>query len=572
MEYKYYSPVVTDRSIDILSEEEVFQSSFSQMKAVANANIEKQKDLMYVKFILCHEGPNLNNDYFLREELDMAYPSIVYKVYNWEHGKQFLGAITDSVLVKPPKGSLDSRWRIECGAVVWKWLVPKYAQQIASKAPTGELRNSMECYYSDYVYVLGDEDIIYTREERPDLEEYIGKLYNGVRVYRGYKNMFFGGAGVVQSPADPDAVFMSVASKEKVSKEIFDINKDNIFEFVTEDVEKEVLYMGESTKKTVEDIGIKEEEKVEEVKDKDPNAVIQVEDVKKEDKEVEKKKDMEAEVKDLSVKDLVKGRSELYKEAASLVQEILYEWDICDHYHNLYSALNTAIHTILWDDIHGDTMVDKEEAITNEIIVFVSELLAIIPAYENILVGKDEAAKEDSKSENLEEEDTIESNEEAEDAEEVEGDSVTVSLSRDFEAIKQENEKLKKQLDEVEQKYADFKAKIEEEKAEIEREQVAKARMEELVKIGCRFDDEQYSRVKERVKNQSKEDFADFKDIISGLASKAEDFNVSKEQASDKVKKGSAKLDINALNIESKDQSLKDKYKALAKAALKLDD
>lgn len=206
--------ILSGSGISVIDFDDVFTSEFDGLKeAAASVNRNKNKDLMFVRFDLVHEGPNANGDYFFREELENAWDTLINKPLNWEHGEPNIGVITDAVLRKPDEASSDQRWYIECAAVVWKRRYPMFAEIIKRDALIGRVATSMECYFPDYVYILGNEDNIVLREEASFLENYVGSVYEGSPVYRGLLGILFGGVGVVANPADKHALFKSVARK-----------------------------------------------------------------------------------------------------------------------------------------------------------------------------------------------------------------------------------------------------------------------------------------------------------------------------------------------------------------------
>lgn len=210
----------------VIDNNDIFDTEFDGLKTVAATH--RDKDLMFVRYVLCHEGPNKNGDYFFRSELEKAEKTPQHKPINWEHNLPIIGVVTDSVLRKPVPDAKDSRWYIECAGVIWKYFFPQFAAEIKAKAESGILGNSMECYFSDYVYVLGSEDKIVKRHDAPHLQGYIGKEYEGVPVYRGLLNILFGGSGVVRNPGDEDAIFLSVAKDIKESSVAVDMGMDRV--------------------------------------------------------------------------------------------------------------------------------------------------------------------------------------------------------------------------------------------------------------------------------------------------------------------------------------------------------
>lgn len=199
----------------VLTLEEAKASNFEGLKKCAESSFSY--DLMFINFILLHEGPNLNGDYFLRDEMEAAWHTFVGKPITWEHGQPYIGYITDSKLVRPPEGG--GRWYIECAGVIWKARYPEEAECVRQGAQDASYRVSMEVYFDDVLYMLGDDQFrLFTYQEAPFLETLKGRTYQGEPVYRVLVGCLGGGAGIVSNPADVDAFILNVASRNNIDK------------------------------------------------------------------------------------------------------------------------------------------------------------------------------------------------------------------------------------------------------------------------------------------------------------------------------------------------------------------
>lgn len=167
-------------------------------------------DLMYARFIMCHEGSNANGDTFTKDVLARAQYTPRFKPIDWEHGQPMIGTILDSRYAENSEGKAY----IEAIGVIWKFIYPEMAEQIKQQSVTGGLRLSMECYFKDANYTYGDQ--IFDQEQADELGiiDYVGREYMGQKVHRVFKDVIFGGVGVVQNPADKEAVFLAVAKKQ----------------------------------------------------------------------------------------------------------------------------------------------------------------------------------------------------------------------------------------------------------------------------------------------------------------------------------------------------------------------
>jgi hypothetical protein len=173
-------------------------------------DIQLDPDLMYAKFIMCHEGVNANGDTFTKDVLQRAQYTPRFKPIDWEHGQPFIGTILDSQYGETAEGI----GYIEAVGAIWKFHYPDLADSIKAKSSTGGLKLSMECFYRDANYKYGEQIFSQDQADQLGLTDYVGREYMGQKVYRVFSDVIFGGVGVVANPADKDAVFLSVAKKQ----------------------------------------------------------------------------------------------------------------------------------------------------------------------------------------------------------------------------------------------------------------------------------------------------------------------------------------------------------------------
>lgn len=173
-------------------------------------DIQLDPDLMYAKFIMCHEGVNANGDTFTKDVLQRAQYTPRFKPIDWEHGQPFIGTILDSQYGETQEGI----GFIEAIGAIWKFHYPDLADSIKAKSSTGGLKLSMECFYRDANYKYGEQIFSQEQADQLGLTDYVGREYMGQKVYRVFSDVIFGGVGVVANPADTNAVFLSVAKKQ----------------------------------------------------------------------------------------------------------------------------------------------------------------------------------------------------------------------------------------------------------------------------------------------------------------------------------------------------------------------
>lgn len=225
----------------------VVASPQSTYKAVAGIGTPTtQHDLLYMDSVLVSTGSNKNDDVFLPEEMWKARSTPVLKPVDWEHnmgrelteaeqkenpgkvvvdnqtiGVMYNAYVTDEhgqVIDEAKSSALDfeipKRFDIVDEAVIWKGNFPAVAARIEKGAAEGTLFVSMEAWFSDYDYLVGDR-VIARNDETAFLDDSLranggtGTLGNS-SVKRVLRNITFGGKGIVERPANEPSVIKSV--------------------------------------------------------------------------------------------------------------------------------------------------------------------------------------------------------------------------------------------------------------------------------------------------------------------------------------------------------------------------
>lgn len=219
---------------------EIIEEKQINDKAFAKANIEKQPDLLYVKFKLVHEGTNKNKDGFKKDDLVKAEKTPINKALNWEHGEPVIGVIYASKFVDPSvseaegassKGSKDGKAHIVCEAAIWKFRNPDIAEKIVNRYKNQSLAFSMEAYYGGVecsvcgAYFKSDEHGEGTYCEHLNNRFETAQAADGSQITRYLRDFIFGAAGVVENPADVDAEALALASNKTQREEVSTLDK-----------------------------------------------------------------------------------------------------------------------------------------------------------------------------------------------------------------------------------------------------------------------------------------------------------------------------------------------------------
>lgn len=203
-------------------------------RATAGASLEDQRDLLKMKSVLVSTGMNLNDDVFIPEEILPARDTGAHKPVNIEHDETRIighmlrtfvtakdGSRIDESEIEEALGNdskqLPDEFDITNEAVIYAFVLPEIARDIKQKAVAGELFVSVEAWFTDFDYLVGNKVVARNAETAPILDPILrangGKgRFEGQSVGRVLRNILFGGIGVVATPANPESVIRSVGS------------------------------------------------------------------------------------------------------------------------------------------------------------------------------------------------------------------------------------------------------------------------------------------------------------------------------------------------------------------------
>lgn len=204
----------TNTYFEVVKDDIIHEEALS--KALAAKKIDKDKDLMYVKFRYVHEGANKNNDVFIAEELEKRHTTAMFKPINWQHkDSDIVGTIYDTEFISR-EDSNNGKAAVNIYGVIYKWLFPEKAEIIEKRYEEGNLNISMETWFDEAECTICGE----TYASEKDYCSHLKARYSVADNKRILKGITFGGAGIVENPADEDANGLAVAKelKDKVSK------------------------------------------------------------------------------------------------------------------------------------------------------------------------------------------------------------------------------------------------------------------------------------------------------------------------------------------------------------------
>lgn len=184
-----------------------------------------QPDLVYLSDVLASTGWNANDDYFHPDELWKARHTAEDKPVNMEHDEgEIVGHIKENVAAvggEPVEGRPEGDFDIVTRSVLYKsWRdegKKRRTEEILDGLRRGEWYVSMECKFPSYDYALQTAEgtkILKRDGSTSFLSRYLRAhggpgLYNGMRVGRVFRDLYFSGKGLVKRPANPRSVILS---------------------------------------------------------------------------------------------------------------------------------------------------------------------------------------------------------------------------------------------------------------------------------------------------------------------------------------------------------------------------
>lgn len=186
-----------------------------------------QSDLYYLNSILVSAGWNKNDDVFDVADLWAARETPVDKPFNYMHDEtDIIGHMISSAAMAEDGAiinelPLPEKMDLITSAVIYKtWGDPAQSNRVndlISKIDEGQLAVSMECVFQNFDYAViepdGSQKVIARDENSAFLTKHL-RAYGGTGIYEGYKvgrllrDLYFSGKGLVDKPANPRSVIL----------------------------------------------------------------------------------------------------------------------------------------------------------------------------------------------------------------------------------------------------------------------------------------------------------------------------------------------------------------------------
>lgn len=239
--------------------------------STANPN---QADLFYFDSILVSTGWNKNDDVFSADELWKARATPVDKQVNFMHDeKVIIGHMTDAFIlnqdgdiISPEKfEDLPEKFDIGVSSVIYTaWSDADFKECINSlidELSQGNWYVSMEARFPAFDYAVktpdGENKVIARNKETAFLSKHLA-AYGGTGEYEGYKigrllkNIYFSGKGVVNKPANERSIVLSTSKQFKSSATLTnfqEVNRMDELEQTKKDLESTKAQLATATTK-----------------------------------------------------------------------------------------------------------------------------------------------------------------------------------------------------------------------------------------------------------------------------------------------------------------------------------
>lgn len=232
-----------------------------------------QPDILAMRSVILTTGRpgNLNDDVMLNEEILPIIHTAALKPFNVEHSKLIVGTIFDAFAVNKETGnviksievfdenaseeerleqeskllstinSLPENIDIITNQVLWALHFPEIVAEIKRKAILGQIFVSMELWFTEFDFLVGNKIIKRTPEIASILDSKLringGSGFLGLdKVKRIPRNITFAGNAAVETPANPESFILDVMDRNDLMDQ-----KELVVEIESESVNASVV-------------------------------------------------------------------------------------------------------------------------------------------------------------------------------------------------------------------------------------------------------------------------------------------------------------------------------------------
>lgn len=257
---KYFSKLIGRASVlqdvpetKVLAAKKRYEASLSlEERGKFPTGIVTQPDVLALQSVILTTGRpgNLNDDVMLNEEVLPILWTAALKPFNLEHSKFIIGTMFDSFAINKETGEvvpaiekyieqlddeeseeeereieiyinfskLPENLDIITNQVLWALHFPQEVAAVKRKAIAGELFVSMEVWFTDYDYLVGNRVVKRTPELAEILDSKLringGSGFLGIdKVKRVPRNLTFAGNAAVETPANPESFILDVMDR-----------------------------------------------------------------------------------------------------------------------------------------------------------------------------------------------------------------------------------------------------------------------------------------------------------------------------------------------------------------------
>ncbi len=256
--------------------------SDEQLRAVAQKLEERgkfplgiiaQPDVLALRSVILTTGRpgNLNDDVMLNEEILPVLHTAALKPFNVEHTKLIIGTIFDAFAIDRDTGkvvkavevfdedatdeereeeieavlskvdNLPENLDIITNQVLWALHFPQIVAEIKRKAIQGEMFVSMELWFTEFDFLVGNRIVKRIPETAAILDEKLrvngGSGFLGLeKVKRIPRNITFAGNAAVETPANPDSFILDVMDRSDLMDQRELVREDEEAESVSASV------------------------------------------------------------------------------------------------------------------------------------------------------------------------------------------------------------------------------------------------------------------------------------------------------------------------------------------------